>query len=319
MFRRNHHVTTVVRSMYEANARTKVLELADPDDWDLPSFEPGAHIDVHVRERLVRQYSLCGSPRNRKRYEIAVQLEKNGRGGSEVIHKDIAVGSEMFVSLPRNHFPLVKDGNHHILIAGGIGVTPILPMIETLERDQRSFELHYCTPSAADVAFKRRLSDPAISKSVKFHHSRGAGNDRLDISKLVSQAKGGTHIYCCGPERMIESVLSATKDWPTEFVHVERFGTSVKSAHGDAAYKVKLARSGLLIDVLPGQSMLSAIREAGIEIDASCEAGVCLSCKTRCLEGSPIHRDLLMTPSDRREFLTPCVSGSSTGTLVLDL
>ncbi len=319
MFKRNHHVTTIVRAVYDISERAKVIELADPDDWDLPPFEPGAHIDVYVRERLIRQYSLVGSPLERKRYKIAVQRSTNPLGASSILHQEFVAGREVSVSLPRNHFPLIADAEHYLFFAGGIGITPFIPMIEALASKGIPFKLHYFTRKDGDTPFKDLLTGPAFATNVAIYHSINAGQERPNISKLVASSPSTAHIYCCGPERLIDGLLEAASTRDSQYIHVERFGPVGKTAPSTAAYKVKLAKSDRIVDVAVGQSMLSAIREAGIEVDASCEAGVCLSCKTRFLGGTPVHRDLLLKEDDRRHFLTPCVSGCSDGLIVLDL
>ncbi len=169
MFQLNHHVTTVVRRITPETDRVRVYELSDPDDWDLPPFTPGAHIDVHLPNQMVRQYSLTGSPDDRKHYAIAVQLEPRGRGGSASMHRDVNLGDILPVSLPRNNFPLAVNAEHHLFIAGGIGITPFVPMIEALVHAKASFELHYCTREPGMTPFKGRL-DAISPGTTKYHH-----------------------------------------------------------------------------------------------------------------------------------------------------
>ncbi|MFV3077996.1 PDR/VanB family oxidoreductase [Niveispirillum fermenti] len=314
----HHHVTTVVRSMERETDRVIHYELADPDDWELPPFTPGAHIDVRLENGMVRQYSLCGNPAIRNRYHIAVQAEPQGRGGSLALQAQLRVGSVLPVSLPRNHFPLDPDAKHHVLIAGGIGITPFLSMLHTLNRQGANFELHYCARTPEETAFHRYLAPLAARGVVRFHHDRTVPANPLDVTGLLARPVAGEHVYCCGPGGLVAAVLEATKDRDPETVHIEQFGGKHRTA-GGTAYTLELSRSGQIIPVQPDQTMLEALRGAGVEVPSSCEAGVCAVCKTRWLAGAPVHRDLIMKPAERADHLMPCVSGCSGGTLVLDL
>lgn len=320
MFRLHHHVTTVVRRITSETDRVRSYELSDPDDWDLPPFTPGAHIDVHLPNQMVRQYSLTGSPEDRKHYYIAVQLEVRGRGGSASMHKDVHPGDILPVSLPRNNFPLAADAEHHLFVAGGIGITPFLPMIETLVHAKASFELHYCTRESGMTPFKDRLDTMCPAGTIKYHHDGGIPSRGLNIAALLRRERSGEHVYCCGPEALMVDVAKATAGRRSGTTHFEFFGVRRAIGVADtAAYEVKLASSGQVVAVAPGETMLAALRAAGVAIDASCEGGVCRTCRTRYLSGVPVHRDVVMTSDERREFITPCVSSSAGPLLILDL
>jgi ferredoxin-NADP reductase len=314
----NHRVTTVVRDMRRENAGIVTLTLMDPDGWPLPPSQPGAHIDIHLTNGAVRQYSLCGDPADFTRYRIAVQREADGRGGSILLHGETRVGDTLLVSLPRNHFALAAPGHRHILVAGGIGLTPLMSMVEELRRRGDAFELHVCLRSRADMPFRDWLEPLERQGLARIYATRDPEGSRLDLDALVGGAPANAHVYCCGPARMIDAVLAAASGRPAETVHVEHFGAA-RIPPGGEAFTVELARSKRSIPVAAGMTILEALRESGVEIEASCEGGVCLTCKTRYLEGAPIHRDLVMKPADRREFMTPCVSGCATRRLVLDL
>ncbi len=319
MFRFNHHVTTVVRCITPETDRVRVYELSDPDDWDLPPFTPGAHIDVHLPNQMVRQYSLTGSPDDRKHYAIAVQLEPRGRGGSASMHRDVNLGDILPVSLPRNNFPLAVNAEHHLFIAGGIGITPFVPMIEALVHAKASFELHYCTRERDMTPFRDRLDAMSPAGTIKYHHDGGTPSRGLNVAALLRRERRREHVYCCGPEALMVDVAKATAGRRSGTTHFEFFGARQAIGGADpAGYEVKLARSGKVIAVSPGQTMLAALRAAGVEIDASCEGGVCRTCRTRYVSGVPLHRDLVMTSDERREFITPCVSSSAGPLLILD-
>lgn len=311
-----HRITTVIDTIETFPDGIRVLELIDPDRWELPPFTAGAHIDIHLPSGAIRQYSLCGDPAERRRYRIAVQLEPNGRGGSKSIHNDLRVGDSVLVSLPRNHFPLL-DARHSVLIAGGIGITPFLSMIPEIRRHGRSYEVHHAMRSPDQFSLTAMIGAAAEQQSVQNYFSRAARPGRIDIAALIEGVAGDAHVYCCGPEALMSAVQALGQDLLGDRLHIESFGSATTTGH--MAFEIELARSGRTIAVPQCQTILNALRNADIEIDASCEAGVCLECRTRVLAGTPVHRDLAMKPDDRRNFMTPCVSGCAGDRLVLDL
>lgn len=320
MLRPNHFVTVVVRGIEAVTARVKAFALADPEDWELPPFGPGAHIEVHLPGGYVRQYSLCGDPAERRRYRLGVLLQPQGRGGSAAFHNAIDHGSVLSVSLPKNHFPLAAGARRHILIAGGIGLTPFLSMIPVIARKGGDFILHVCARSPEDTAFRDDLAPWIAGGRVRLHHDGGDPRYGLDVRALLSYPRDGDHVYCCGPEPLMRAVQAAATHWPAGTVHFERFNApAAQSEKRPVSYIVKLARRGDEIEVAVGQTMASALRAAGIDIDVSCEAGTCGTCRTRYLAGEPDHQDFVLRPVEREEFLMPCVSSCRAGPIVLDL
>jgi ferredoxin-NADP reductase len=313
----HHHVTTVVRSMHRETERITAYELADPDDWDLPPFTPGAHLDVRLGNQLVRTYSLCGDPAQRNRYHIAVQREEQGRGGSVVLHRELNIGSIVPVSLPRNHFPLASGASRHVMIAGGIGITPFLSMMSELRRRGERFILHYCAKTPETMAFRESLARGADDDAIHLYY-RSAEGRGLSVTQILHSIEVGEHVYCCGPSSLVTEVLERTSGRDPTTVHIERFGAGPRIA-AQRGLTVELQRSARRVEVPPGETILESLRNAGVAIDSSCEAGVCTSCKVRYLGGTPIHRDLVLSAEQRREFMLPCVSGCSSPHLVLDL
>ncbi|MBK0329464.1 oxidoreductase [Rhodobacteraceae bacterium F11138] len=312
MLKRIHRVTTVVSRIEQIDPRVKRFHLQDPGGWELPPFTAGAHIDIHLPSGLIRQYSLSGDPARDDTYTIAVQREEDGRGGSRELHDDVQVGDELLVSLPRNSFPIAADAAV-TMVAGGIGITPFLSALPSLLASGRPFVLHYCAGSLDRASFVPMLQEMGLADRVRFHFSETG--QRLDLARVIAGLDEDGHLYCCGPARMLEAIETQAGHLG-ERLHVEHFGIA---AGVDPAYEVLLARSGQVVPVAPGQTMLQALRAADVHVPASCEGGVCLDCKCRWLEGTPIHRELTMPLDDRKEWITPCVSGSAGPRLTLDL
>lgn len=307
-----HSVTTQIKSITEDLNNVKIFTLSDPEGWPLPRFNPGAHLDVYLQSGLIRQYSLCGDPKNISQYKIAVQKEKNGRGGSNEIHS-LKEGMILPVSLPRDHFPLAK-ASRHIFIAGGIGITPFLSMLPQLIRENVDWELHVCAKSETEIACQSLLK--LYEKNINFSKHLSNDGTRLSMNSVISKISYDEHLYCCGPTSMINDAVKNGISLGDR-LHFERFGFD--DDLNDADYQVILRKSGRIVQVPKGQTMLGALRIADIKVPASCEGGICLECKTRFFEGSPIHRDLVMQPDERSKFLTPCVSSCSSESIELDL
>jgi vanillate O-demethylase ferredoxin subunit len=311
----------VARKTQEAEAICG-YELVREDGAALPPFEAGAHIDVHLPNGLVRQYSLCNAPGETQRYLIAVLRDAASRGGSQAMHDAVDVGSVLAISEPKNHFPLV-DAGRTLLLAGGIGVTPILAMAETLAARGAPFEMHYCARSPERAAFRERIGAASFGGQVHFHYDSGGAAQRLDLASLLAAPEQGTHLYVCGPQGFIDHVLASAKGlgWPAAQLHVEYFGAAPVDSSGDQPFDVKLASSGKVVTVPAGQSVIRALAAQGVEIPYSCEEGVCGTCLTRVLDGVPDHRDLYLTDEERaaNDQFTPCCSRARTPLLVLDL
>ncbi len=288
----------------------------------LPPFTAGSHLDLHLADGLVRSYSLLNDPRERGRYVIAVQNDPNSRGGSRYVHDVLRPGTVLTVGAPRNSFPLHEDAPHSVLIAGGIGVTPLLSMIERLSALGRSWELHYAARTLARTGFVDRLASLAgdMPDRVRFYHDGEPGGRALDMAALVHSLPTEAHLYCCGPLPMLDAFSDAASGRPDGHVHVEYF-TAREQASTAGGYEVVLARSGRRVAVAPGQTMLAALLEAGAAVSFSCSEGICGTCETVVVSGVPDHRDMVLTDDERaaNKMVMICCSGSRTPELVLDL
>jgi vanillate monooxygenase ferredoxin subunit len=298
------------------------FELQHAEGQALPAFSAGSHIDVQVRGGLTRQYSLCNDPAESHRYQIAVLLDANTRGGSKAMH-ELQVGDVLTISAPKNHFPLEHEARRSLLLAGGIGVTPILCMAERLAMLGADFEMHYSSRSRDRTAFVDRIGQAAFASRVSFHFDDGEAALKLDIAALVAAHAPGTHLYVCGPKGFMDAVLGAARSagWPEDHLHYEFFSAEVVKSADDGSFEVKLASSGRLVLVAKDQTIIEALAEAGIEVPTSCEQGVCGTCLTRVLGGEPDHRDMYLSPQEqaRNDQCLPCCSRSKTPVLVLDL
>jgi vanillate O-demethylase ferredoxin subunit len=299
------------------------FELVDLQGRALPAFSAGSHINVHLPNGLTRQYSLCNPPAESHRYVIAVLRDAATRGGSRAMHELVHVGDVLTISAPKNHFALAHAATHSILLAGGIGITPILCMTERLALIGEPFELHYLTRSRERTAFLERIAGSAFAERAQFHFDDGAAAQKLDVSTLLAQPSDGVHVYVCGPKGFMDFVLGSARasGWPAAQLHYEFFGA--EPAHGDAdvGFEVQLASSGRIVVVAKDQSVTEALLEAGIVVSTSCEQGVCGTCLTRVIEGEIDHRDLFLTPEEQaaHDQFTPCCSRAKSARLVLDL
>lgn len=297
------------------------FELVSPDGSALPAFSAGAHIDVHVAPGLVRQYSLSNDPAERDRYRIAVLREPSSRGGSAAMHERVQPGGLLRVSAPRNHFALA-DAPRSLLVAGGIGVTPILAMARALHAQARPFEMHYCGRSARRMAFLRELEAAPFSASVVMHADDEPAQ-RFNAARVLAGPAPDTHLYVCGPSGFMDHVLETARrqGWPESRLHREYFAGAATARATDGRFEVRLASSGLTIEVPATRTVIEVLAEHGVEVPTSCEAGVCGTCLTRVLEGSPDHRDTFLTDAERaaNDQFTPCCSRALSPLLVLDL
>jgi vanillate O-demethylase ferredoxin subunit len=301
-------IKTVVEAIEEGGEGIKVFTLVDPDHWQLPPFKPGAHIDLHLRNGLVRTYSLCNDPADNNRYVIAVKREAEGRGGWAALHDTIARGDVIGVSLPRGGLDIGEDIRRYVFVAGGIGVTPYLSIAD--------FKVHLVTRDRMPL---ERLLDPLMEDGrIVVHLTARMG--RPDIAALLGQSHSVTAIGCCGPQGMIRDFERATAGWPADHVHIERFVPPPLPVDPDAEpYTIALARSGTEVAVRAGQTMLAALSDFGIEIPTSCCGGICGACKVGWLGGRPVHRDRVLSAYECERYLMACVAGSDFERLVLDL
>ncbi len=297
-------------------------ELVRTDGQALPPFEAGAHIDVHLAGNLIRQYSLCNAPGETHRYQIGVLRDADSRGGSQAMHDHVDLGSVLQISAPKNHFPLVET-QRTVLLAGGIGVTPILAMAESLAARGAAFEMHYCARSPEKAAFKERLATCGFAAQVQVHYDSGEAEQKLDLATLLAKPEAGTHVYVCGPQGFIEYVMNTAKaqGWPAAQLHVEYFSAAAVDTSGDGSFEVKLASSGQTFTIPAGKTVIKILEEQGVVIPYSCEEGVCGTCLTRVIEGVPDHRDMYLTEEEQaaNDQFTPCCSRAKTPVLVLDL
>jgi tetrachlorobenzoquinone reductase len=292
-------------------------ELVPLDDDVLPPFAAGAHIDVNLANGMVRSYSLINSQDERHRYVIAVQKDGKSRGGSKWVHENFRLGDVIILGLPRNNFALNEDAEKSVLIAGGIGVTPFLSMIDRLGTISRDWELIYCARKRSAAAFLKRLEG---RPKVRFNFDQEPGGEMLNLSDLVCTASPGTHFYCCGPPPMLEAFQTATKGLAPERVHLEYF-TAAQGPARQGGFTVVLGRSEREIIVPPGRTLLEALLGEGVDVPHSCTEGMCGTCETKVLEGTPDHRDSVLTDLERssNNTIMVCCSGSKSGRLVLDL
>lgn len=319
-----HTLELMVRQIRFEGRGINSYEFVDPSGDMLPAFTAGAHIDVHLNGGLVRQYSLSNSPNERHRYVIAVLRDEAGRGGSKALHEGLRVQDKVRISYPRNNFELAADARKVILLAGGIGVTPLKSMAHRLEEAGVDYEMHYCAKDESCTAFAAELAPLHASGKLHFHFDNGDPSKGLDLKRLLSEAGAGVHVYYCGPGGFMKACAAATGHWSTGTVHFEHFkaperavSETVAAAVGE--FIVKIASTGQQIPVSGEQSIADALEEAGVAIETSCRAGLCGTCKVRYLSGEVEHNDCILGDEEKQEYLTCCVSRATSRELVLDL
>ncbi len=297
-------------------------ELVDPRGRDLPRFAAGSHIAVRLGGGLLRDYSLCNDPAERRRYCIAVLRERDGEGSCQ-LHEAVRVGDPVEVSLPRNNFPLAEDARRHLFLAGGIGITPVMAMIAELRRRGADFLLHYCTRSPEATAFREELDLLTAQGRVRLHHDGGDPARGLDIAAALREPQPGTHLYYCGPAGMMAAAAAAASHWPDGTVHCEYFtGPAAgppQALDEDRPFRVRLLNSGGEYEVPPGETIINVLRRHDMPVRASCELGYCGACLTRYRAGEPDHRDQILSARDRERYLLICCSRAKSAVLELDL
>ena len=292
------------------------LELSAADGGDLPPFEPGAHVDLYLGDGLLRQYSLCGDPADRKRYRIGVREIDGGRV-SRHIHRNLRPGALLQISHPRNNFEFVASRNY-LFIAGGIGITPLLPMMRAASGAGSAWTLLFCARSVEQAPF---LEEAKAHGGVVSVHASQAGT-RLDVTHHLAEVRPDTVVYCCGPESLMTAVEAASAHWPEGTVRFEWFAPRARpEGEISGGFRVVCARSGISLDVTPDQSILQVLTDAGIEVARSCEQGICGTCEVRVLEGEVDHRDSILSAAERasNEIMMTCVSRAKGASLVLDI
>jgi len=315
---RGNTLTVVVKRKWTSADGVIGFELA-PRDGHLPTFQPGAHIDVHLPNGLIRQYSITNGPGDLMSYIIGVKQESASKGGSKVLVESVREGDLLSISEPRNNFPLRRDATRTVLIAGGIGITPLLSMARFLDKSSLNYELHYFT-RAGDVAFRSELE--ALNGKVIFH----TGLPREQIGSTIASALGewslAQHVYVCGPSAMLETVraTAASQGWPEASIHFEYFKND-KVIDNSSAFEVELARSAMTLQIPSGKTILEVMRDNGLTVPSSCEQGACGTCLTTVMEGEVDHQDVYLNDSEKRSntCMMTCVSRAKSARLVLDI
>jgi vanillate O-demethylase ferredoxin subunit len=307
------------------------FELSDPSGGELPPFEAGAHIDVYLPNGLVRSYSLAGDPQIRDRYVLGVLREPRSTGGSAALHEQVRVGDMLSLGQVRNafslHSPRAEVKPHTILLAGGIGITPLKAMAHTLAARGESFELHYCAKSAKHTAFLDELQKIVPADRLHWHFDGGNASQGVDLTKLLASPQtqaAQTHVYYCGPAGFMKACAAATAHWPSGTVHCEHF-KAPDSADGPAGaarkegeFEVHLKRTGITVQVTADQSIVRAIELAGHRVPTSCLSGLCGACKVSYLEGEVDHRDYILSDGEKTQYMTLCVSRAKSPSLTID-
>ncbi|CAI2936681.1 PDR/VanB family oxidoreductase [Aminobacter niigataensis] len=299
--------------------RVSAYRLVSPHGERLPAWSAGAHLNFRLPSGRARCYSLCGDPANKAEYWVAVQREENGEGGSLEVAETFSRSVVVRADPPRNGFPLAENGQHHVLMSGGIGITPVIAMIHHLKRSKASYFVHVCARSLKEVAFRDIIQAEVAAGRAALHLD---GNDparRPDMAALVGTAAAGVHAYACGPAGFLKAFNRATESWPREQVHVESFTPEARQAEGDKPFSVTIASTGKTIQVSVGTTLLAALKADGHDIATSCRQGICGSCMVPYLDGEPDHRDQTLTDDERRDFLTVCCSRARSASLTLDL
>jgi vanillate O-demethylase ferredoxin subunit len=298
------------------------FELVDPTGAELPAFSAGSHIDVGMPNGLVRQYSLLNSQSERHRYVIGVWKNPNGRGGSRAMHEDVAEGATLTVSLPRNRFRVPKGTKRAVLLARGIGITPILSIADYLSRQSIPFELHYLPALMSSELFVARIAGAPYAAQATIYSEKTEDGRLLNAKTLLGQVDEDAQIFICGIDWWQDPIIETAKKagWPEERIHVERFTAKVPDAILDTVFDVKIASTGAVYKIPGDKSVTAALEEAGVKVPTSCEQGMCGTCQIKVLEGEVDHRDKRLSPEQREAGLfLACVSRAKGNLLVLDL
>lgn len=310
-----------IRQIRLESSGTASFDLAALDGAPLPAFTAGAHIDVQVPGGPHRSYSLTGAPGRCDRYRIAIKHAPDSQGGSRWFHEVARVGMALTVHGPDNRFELEENAAFTVLLAGGIGITPLFSMAARLNELGRPWVLHYTARRRQELAFENELRAlEAVGRGQVRFYLTGEGDERMDIAAIVNRAPPGSHVYVCGPNGLIDAAIDACACLPAGHFHHERFGATQAAAIG-GDYELVLARSGRRLQVIAGQTMLDTLLEAGIDVPFSCTQGICGSCRIGVIDGRPDHRDECLTDDERQSqrCVIACCSGSRSAVLTLDL
>ncbi len=295
-----------------------LFELCDASGAALPAFSAGAHIAIHTPNGLLRKYSLCNDPAERNRYQVAIKREVNGRGGSTDLIDHVKAGDALTVSAPVNDFELPQRAQDFLFVAGGIGITPMMAMIRQVMAEGKRFRLFYCSRSPETTAFRDELSEPQFKDKVTIHYDYGDMSRSLDLKPILAERKNREHLYCCGPRPLMEAVRAMTDHWSHAAVHFEAFSDAETHKPTDKPFKVKLARSGAVLEVPTDKTILEVLRAHGLEVPSSCETGTCGTCKTKLLAGEADHRDLFLAEQDKASNIMICVSRAKSDEIEID-
>jgi vanillate O-demethylase ferredoxin subunit len=315
-------LSLVIADINQKSARIKLFRLAAEDGAILPAFEPGAHLPIEIElsknDKVQRHYSIVSSSHDNRFYEIAVQQEKQGSGGSNYMHEQLRIGQTLNADFPVNEFSLSSPGKHHILIAGGIGITPILAMLRDLSEASESYELHYSVKTDEDFAFKDEIIKLA-GKNAYFYCTQRQSPTRLDVDTLLKERSNSSHIYICGPVGLITAVKDRADetDWQASHIHYESFGSSPQET--DQAIEVKLQNSGKVIVIDPKETLLDGLLAANVKVPFECKRGECGMCVTEYVEGTPDHRDVYLTKAEKEHSLCLCISRAKSKSITLKL
>ena len=320
----SRHPLQAVRvvDIVDVAASIRRFVLASAGDSPLVPFKAGAHLSVHLPGGIVRQYSLCNSPASREHYEIAVLREPNSRGGSRYLFEQVDVGDHVKISTPVNFFELNEAARRSILFAGGIGITPILSMIERLDALGSDYFLHYCTRSEQDTAFLDRVEPRVVAGRARVYHDDGVVGRGIDLEKTIAKLDGDEDVYYCGPSGFMSALSEILENWPRERIHLEYFSKdntrTLAPLQYTKSFRIRLRRCGTTVEVAHDESIVEALARIGVSIPTSCQDGYCGTCMTRYLEGTPLHRDTVLSGSIRDKYLLACCARAVTDEIVLD-
>ena len=313
-------IDVVIQSRTDQGAGIAVIELVACDGQALPSFSAGSHIDVHIDQELIRQYSLSNDPINHDHYRIGVLNDPNSRGGSVKVYHEFVVGKKLQISAPRNLFPLAKQAEKSILAGGGIGITPMIAMAYQLQRENKAFELHYCCRSKAAAAFADELIT-AFGDKVFFHYDDQDKAQLFSVANTLTPVASGAHLYVCGPSGFMDWLINEAKAlaYTSEQIHFEYFSADVDTS--GASFEVHCQQSDITVTVGENDTIAKALKQAGIKVDMSCEEGVCGTCITDVLSGEPDHRDQFLTDEEKadNDQIALCCSRAKCKRLVIDI
>ena len=317
-----HNILLRVATIKDVAQDIREVEFVSADtNFELPKFEAGAHIEIKLKEDLYRSYSLANDCNEAHRYVVAVHLSPESKGGSSYIHQSLKEGDLIYSTAPRNNFPLDESTDNYVLIAGGIGITPILAMAYRLNALGKVWNIHYCARTRQHAAYQGQLAELSDKSGNKVHYyfDHEADGQSLNLADLAQSTEAESHFYCCGPKGMLNAFEAATEH-RKDTAHLEYFSAKEEAAL-DGGYEIELAKSNLILKVTAGKSILEVVFEAGISVPSSCREGICGSCETAILCGEADHRDALLSDEEKEsnETMMICCSGAKSKKLVLNL